>query len=77
MMKKFLFTIINLIVISSLLGCQQQAVESTKEKIQFVPNENYVGDPNPAVKEEMKLTDDEKKEFEKLQKEILSEKEGE
>lgn len=77
MMKKFLFTIINLIVISSLLGCQQQAEESTKEKIQFVPNENYVGDPNPAVKEEMKLTDDEKKEFEKLQKEILSEKEGE
>ena len=36
----------------------------------MVPNEEYVGNPNPTVKKEMKLTDEEKIEFEKLQKEI-------
>ena len=28
----------------SLLGCEQQAEESIKEKIDLVPNEEYVGD---------------------------------
>ena len=76
MMKNILFLLMNLMIVVSLLGCQQQAEESIKEKIEFVPNEEYVGDPNPIVKEEMKLTDEEKEEFEKLQKEIQSEKRG-
>lgn len=54
----------------SLLGCEQQAEESIKEKIQMIPNEDYVGTPNPFLKKEMKLTDEEKIEFERLQKEI-------
>lgn len=58
----------------TLLGCQQQADENIKEKIQFVQNENYLGDPNPTVKEDMKLTDEERKEFEKVKQEILDEK---
>ncbi|MEH7250690.1 hypothetical protein V7111_00960 [Neobacillus niacini] len=69
-MKTILFLLINLMIAVSLLGCEQQAEESIKEKIQMVPNEDYVGDPNPTVKKEMKLTDEEKIEFEKLQKEI-------
>ena len=69
-MKTILFLLINLMIVVSLLGCEQQAEESIKEKIQMVPNEEYVGDPNPTVKKEMKLTDEEKIEFEKLQKEI-------
>ncbi|SDM60637.1 hypothetical protein [Bacillus sp. OK048] len=69
-MKTILFLLINLMIAVSLLGCEQQAEESIKEKIQMVPNEEYVGNPNPTVKKEMKLTYEEKIEFEKLQKEI-------
>ncbi|WP_419954245.1 hypothetical protein ACN6MT_29045 [Neobacillus niacini] len=69
-MKTFLFLLINLMSVISLLGCEQQAEESIKAKIQMVPNEEYVGNPNPVVEKEMKLTDEEKIEFEKLQKEI-------
>ncbi|WP_316571480.1 hypothetical protein [Neobacillus sp. YIM B06451] len=73
-MKYVLF----LIVLSvSLLGCEQQADKSMKEKINFVPNEEYVGDPSPEVNEEMKLTGEEKADFKKLQKEIQKEKEAE
>jgi hypothetical protein len=68
-MKTFLFLLINLMIAISLLGCEQQAEESIKEKIQMVPNEEYVGNPHPTIKKEMKLTDEEKVEFEKLQKE--------
>lgn len=68
-MKTFLCLLINLMIVVSLLGCEQQE-ESIKEKIQMVPNEEYVGNPNPTVKKEMKLTEEEKIEFEKLQKEI-------
>jgi hypothetical protein len=57
-------------IVLPLLGCEQQAEENIKDKIQMVPNEDYVGDPNPTVEKEMKLTDEEKIEFEKLQKEI-------
>lgn len=69
-MKTFLFLLTNLMIVVSLLGCEQQAEENIKGKIQMVPNEEYVGNPHPAVKKEMKLTDEEKIEFEKLQKEI-------
>ncbi|WP_053365857.1 hypothetical protein [Bacillus sp. FJAT-27245] len=73
-MKNILF----LAVLSvSLLGCEQQADNSMKENIQFIPNEEYVGDPAPTVKKDMKLTIEEKAEFEKLQKEIQKEKEAE
>ncbi|MDR7076997.1 uncharacterized lipoprotein YehR (DUF1307 family) [Neobacillus niacini] len=68
-MKTFLYLLINFMIVVSLLGCEQQE-ESIKEKIQMVPNEEYVGNPNPTVKKEMKLTEEEKIEFEKLQKEI-------
>ncbi len=61
----------------SLLGCEQQAEESIKDKIQMVPNEEYVGKPNPTVKKEMKLTNEEKIEFEMLQEEIRLKKEVE
>lgn len=77
MKRKILILFINLLAISFLFGCGQQAENNVKDKIQFVPNENYVGDPHPVVKEEMKLTDEEHKEFEELQRRILSEKEGE
>ncbi|WP_059173911.1 hypothetical protein [Bacillus sp. FJAT-27445] len=73
-MKYFLFLVIMSV---SLIGCEQQAENSMKDKIQFVPNEDYVGDPSPTVKKEMKLTNEEKVEFEKLQKEILEKKEDE
>ncbi|MEH7245276.1 hypothetical protein V7114_00660 [Neobacillus niacini] len=76
-MKTYLYQLINVMIAVSLLGCEQQAEESIKEKIQMVPNEEYVGDPNPTVKKEMKLTDEEKLEFEKLQKEIQLKNEGE
>ncbi|MEH7113429.1 hypothetical protein V7124_13740 [Neobacillus niacini] len=76
-MKTYLYLLINVMIAVSLLGCEQQAEESIKEKIQMVPNEEYVGDPNPTVKKEMKLTDEEKLEFEKLQKEIQLKNEGE
>ena len=77
MKRNLLFLLINVFAISFLFGCEQQAENDVKDKIQFVPNEDYVGDPHPVVKEEMKLTDEERKEFEQLQKRILSEKEGE
>ncbi|MEH7179881.1 hypothetical protein [Neobacillus vireti] len=76
-MKTFLCLSINLMIVLSLLGCEQQAKESIKEKVQMVPNEEYVGNPNPSIKKEMKLTDEEKIEFEKLQKEIQSKNEVE
>ncbi len=76
-MKTYLYLLINVMIALSLLGCEQQAEESIKEKIQMVPNEEYVGDPNPTVKKEMKLTDEEKLEFEKLKKEIRLKNEGE
>lgn len=76
-MKAFLIMTMNLVLVGSLLGCQQQAEEDVKDKIDFVPNEDYVGDPHPVIEEKMKLTDEERKEFEQIQKEILSEKEGE
>lgn len=76
-MKTFLFLLTNLMIVVSLLGCEQQAEVSIKEKIQMVPNEEYVGKPHPTVKKEMKLTDEEKIEFEKLQKEIQSKNEVE
>ncbi|WP_428908031.1 hypothetical protein [Niallia sp. Krafla_26] len=71
-MKSFLFLLMNVLLIVSLLGCGQQAEENIKDKIDFVPNEEYVGDPHPTVKKEMKLTDEEKEEFEVLQKKIQS-----
>jgi len=64
-------------MVVSLLGCEQQAEESIKDQIQMVPNEDYVGEPHPTIKEEIKLTDEEKVEFEKLQKEIQSKNEVE
>ncbi|WHY88886.1 hypothetical protein QNH39_14055 [Neobacillus novalis] len=67
----------NSIVAALLLGCQQQADDNIKAKINFVPNEDYVGDPHPVVKEEMKLTNEEKLEFEKVKQEVSSNKEGE
>ena len=76
-MKTFLFLFINVMMFISLLGCEQQAEESIKDQIQMVPNEDYVGEPHPAIKEEIKLTDEEKVEFEKLQKEIQSKNEVE
>ena len=76
-MKTFLFLLINVMIVVSLLGCEQQAEENIKDKIQMVPNEEYVGDPHPTIKEEIKLTDEEKIEFEKLQKEIQSRNEVE
>jgi len=69
-MKTFLFLFINVMMVVSLLGCEQQAEESIQSKIQFVPNDDYVGEPHPTIKEDMKLTDEEKIEFEKLQQEI-------
>ncbi|RHW43544.1 hypothetical protein D1B31_02515 [Neobacillus notoginsengisoli] len=60
-----------------LMGCGHEADTNMKDKIQFVPNEDYVGDPSPTVKEEMKLTPEEHAEFEKLQKKIQEEKEAE
>ena len=76
-MKNILFLLMSIMIAVSLLGCEQQAEESIKEKIDFVPNEEYVGDPAPILEEEMKLTDEEKVEFQKLQKEIQSEVEVE
>lgn len=64
-------------MVVSLLGCEQQAEESIKDQIQMVPNEDYVGEPHPTIEEEIKLTDEEKVEFEKLQKEIQSKNEVE
>ncbi|HEY2420918.1 MAG TPA: hypothetical protein VGI04_05870 [Neobacillus sp.] len=75
-MKKYLILLMGLTVAGSLLGCQQQADQDIKDKIQFVPEKNYVGDPHPVVKEKMKLTDEEKQDFDKLQQEISSQKEG-
>ena len=76
-MKNILFLFMSVMIAVSLLGCEQQADESIKDKIDFVPNEDYVGDPSPILKEEMKLTDEEKAEFEQLQKELQSEDEVE
>ncbi|WP_338453073.1 hypothetical protein R4Z09_15100 [Niallia oryzisoli] len=76
-MKTFLFLFMNIILAVSLLGCEQQAEESIKDKIQTMPNEEYVGDPHPEMKREMKLTEEEKVEFETLQKEIQSKNEVE
>jgi hypothetical protein len=76
-MKMFLLVIVSFLTAASLVGCEQHNDTSIKEKIQFVPNEEYVGDPHPVVELEMKLTPEEKAEFEKLKQEILSEKEGE
>ena len=76
-MKNILFLLMSIMIAVSLLGCEQQAEESIKEKIDFVPNEEYVGDPTPILEEEMKLTDEEKVEFQQLQKEIQSEDEVE
>lgn len=76
MRRNLLFLLINIMAIGFLFGCGQKT-EDVKDKIQFVPNENYVGDPHPVVKEEMKLTDEERKEFEELKRRILTEKEGE
>ncbi|RDU38205.1 hypothetical protein DRW41_01145 [Neobacillus piezotolerans] len=73
-MKYILFLIVMSV---TLLGCEQQADNSMKDKINFVPNEEYVGDPSPEVNKEVKLTDEEKADFEKLQKEIQAEKEAE
>ena len=47
-MKTFLFLFINVMMVVSLLGCEQQAEENIKDKIQFVPNEDYVGEPHPT-----------------------------
>lgn len=77
MKRSLQFLLISVMAIGPLAGCGQHAEEDVKDKIQFVPNEEYVGDPQPVVKEEMKLTDEERKEFEELQQRILSEKEGE
>ncbi|WP_409275073.1 hypothetical protein V1499_07455 [Neobacillus sp. SCS-31] len=71
------YILILIVLSASLLGCEQQGDNSMKEKINFVPNEEYVGDPYPEVNEEMKLTNEEKADFEKLQKEIQKEKEAE
>lgn len=77
MKKIVLFLLLNSMVSVSLLGCQKQADEDIKAKIKFVPQEEYKGDPHPVVKEEMKLTEEEKAEFKEIQQEILSKKEGE
>jgi hypothetical protein len=76
-MKTFLFLFINVMMVVSLLGCEQQAEESIKDQIQTVPNEDYVGEPHPTIEAKIKLTDEEKVEFEKLQKEIQSKNEVE
>lgn len=77
MKKLILVLLLNFMAVGSLLGCRQQADENIKDKIKFVPNEEYIGDAHPAVKEEMKLSEDEKAEFKKIKQEILSNKEGE
>lgn len=77
MKKTVLFLLMNVVSAGLLLGCQQQGNENIKDKIQSVPNEDYLGEANPVVKEEMKLTNEEKQEFEKLKQEVLSNKEGE
>lgn len=77
MKKIILFIMMTLLISGLLLGCGHEAEEDVKDKINFVPNEEYVGNPHPVVEEKMKLTDEEKREFEKIQKEILGEKEGE
>lgn len=66
-----------LVSIAILTGCEEQAEVDMKEQINFVPNEDYVGDPHPVTEEKMKLTEEEQQEFEQLQQEIFSEKEGE
>lgn len=74
MKKTFLFLIL---IIGLLAGCSDQADIEMKDQIQFEPNEEYVGDPHPEVEKEMKLTEEERQEFEQIQKEILSKAEGE
>ncbi|WP_053362676.1 hypothetical protein [Bacillus sp. FJAT-27251] len=75
-MKHFLLIIMSLLTAASLIGCQQANDTSIKDQIDFVPNEEYTGDPHPVVEVEMKLTEQEKAEFEQLRQEILAEKEG-
>ncbi|WP_338469667.1 hypothetical protein R4Z10_12690 [Niallia sp. XMNu-256] len=76
-MKSFLFLLMSMLIVFSMAGCEQPAEESMKDKIDIVPNEEYVGDPNPPVHVEMKLTPEEQAEFEKLKQEIQSEVEVE
>ena len=38
----------DLTVIGSLLGCQQQADQDIKDKIKFVPNKDYVWRPESS-----------------------------
>lgn len=73
MVTRLLFV---LVMAGFLAGCQQNKQETIIDKIQFVPNKSYIGDANPIVKEQMKLTEQERVEFEKIQHEIMSEKEG-
>lgn len=75
-MKHLLIIVMSLLSVASLTGCQDSNGTSIKDQIQFVPNEEYVGDPHPPVEIEMKLTPEEREEFEDLRQEILSEKEG-
>lgn len=74
MKKTFLFLIM---IVGLLAGCQDQAENEMKDQIQFEPNEDYVGVPHPELEAELKLTDEEQKEFEAIQKDILSKVEGE
>lgn len=74
MKKTFLFLIL---IIGLLVGCSDQADVEMKDQIQFEPNEDYVGIPHPEIELEMKLTEEERLEFEQIQKEILSKVEGE
>lgn len=76
MKKTFLFVLLSVIITGSLIGCEQQADQNIKDQIKSVSNKDYVGNPQPVVKEEMKLTKEERAEFEKLQEEIMAEKEG-
>lgn len=74
MKKTILFL---LLMVSLLVGCQQQAEVDIKEQINFEPNEDYVGNPHPVVEKNMKLTEEEQLEFEQIQKDVMSKVEGE
>ncbi len=76
-MKSFLFLLMSMLMVFTMVGCEQQAEENMKDKIDFVPNEEYVGDPNPPVHVEMKLTPEEQADFNRLKQEIQSEVEVE
>lgn len=76
MKKILLFLFLFIIVAGSLTGCQQQTDKDIKAQIQSVPNKDYRGNAHPTVKEDMKLTEEEKADFKELQQEIMADQEG-